>query len=577
MRIHRLSPDVANRIAAGEVVERPASVVKELVENSIDAGASTVVVEVAGGGLELIRVIDDGCGMSPEDAVLAFERHATSKIRDAGELDSIRTMGFRGEALPSVASVSRVSLTTREPGAEVGTEVRCEGPALGAPTPVGAPVGTTIEVRDLFFNTPARLKYLRTPATETRRIVEVMGRLALSHPNVSISLWVDGRETLHTPTGGSLRDSLASVLGVDAAKSMIPVDHEARGIHVRGFIGVPENARSGRDGQHVIVNGRPVTSKTVWSAIDRAYDKAAPQGRKPLVVLDIDLPSHMVDVNVHPAKTEVRFASDSDVFSAVHGAVTSGLRTIDAAPTMAPQPQPSREYHPLSPSAAFVWEPPHRLEDGEQAVSFEESDGNGVGAQPDVSSGVFRVIGQLARSYILVEGEQGLLIVDQHVAHERILVEQYRKDLASRSPQVQLLLTPEIISLGLADMDTVQRHSQVLSAMGFDVEPFGATAVAVRGIPAAAGKLGPVRALSAALEGICSAHISDDRASLADHVAVSLACHTAIKAGAVLERQEMDALVTRLMETEDPFRCPHGRPVITTVSIDQLERGFGRR
>ncbi len=625
MRIHRLSPEVANRIAAGEVVERPASVVKELVENSVDAGAERIAVEVEDGGLALIRVIDDGCGMSPEDAVLAFERHATSKLSNAEQLDSISTMGFRGEALPSVASVSKVRLITRERGAELGTEVTGEGPAMSPARPLPADFGTKVEIKDLFFNTPARLKYLKTPATEARRIVDVMSRLALAHPDVSFSLWVDGRKVLSTPVGGSLADAVAAVVGTDTARAMIPIDSESHGIAVTGFIGTPEMARAGRDGQFIIVNGRPVSSKTVWSAVDRAYDRAIPAGRRALVVLRIEMPPQVLDVNVHPAKTEVRFASDSQVFSAVLNAVTSGLRTMEAAPRMSPQPPPAsggrvsagvphwaerqqsmdgmineapewiygeRQAAPVPPSPqAPTWAPaPPAVALGSQRV-----DGRPVAGM--------RLLGQLGRTYILLESDDGLVIVDQHVAHERVLVEEYRRQWAAQAPSTQLLLTPQIVSLAPVEMQAALENIDTLRRLGFDAEPFGSTAMAVRGIPTSTARIGAARALAAAIEGLTGpgagselaatlaaataataatavAAASESGQSLppeADRIVVALACHTAVKAGDALQPEEMRALVESLMSATDPFRCPHGRPVVTVVGFDQIERGFGRR
>lgn len=588
-RIHRLSPEVANRIAAGEVVERPASVVKELVENAVDAGASQVAIEVESGGLSLIRVIDDGCGMSPEDALLAFERHATSKITSADQLESICTMGFRGEALPSVASVSRVRLVTRERGAEHAVEVTGEGTDLKGPVPLQAGFGTTVEVRDLFFNTPARLKYLRTPSTENRRIIETVSRLVLAHPGVGFSLWVDRRKVLSTPAGGSLQDAMAEVLGVDTARGMIPVSYEADGITVAGYIGAPEVARSGRDGQYTAVNGRPVTSKTVWSAVDKAYDRSVAAGRKALVVLSITLPPERVDVNVHPAKTEVRFASDGQVYSAVHRAVVAGLRTMEAAPRMMPVPQQASGPQPHATPPAL--ERQVRLFDG--AGEIAHAGAGAVCERPDSPYGaqmpaeIPRVIGQLARSYILLEGDEGLIIVDQHVAHERVLVEKYRRQWLERKPEMQLLLEPQIISVSASEMQAVIDGAPALRRMGFEVEPFGSTAVAVRGIPSTAVRIGAARALAAAVDGLTGAAPSAEELRLpgappglpeeVDRVAVSLACHTAIRAGEALDRTEMEALVRALLSAEDPFRCPHGRPVVTVVPLAQIEKGFGRR
>ncbi len=601
MRIVKLSPEVADKIAAGEVVERPASVVKELVENSIDAGAQSVRVGVAGGGLEMISVSDDGCGMSREDASLAFARHATSKISRADDLFSITTLGFRGEALPSIASVAKVRLITRERGAAEGTVVTAEGGSVSAPAPAGAPEGATITVCDLFYNTPARLKYLRSPATETRRIIDILGRLALAHPEVSFSLTVDGRNVLSTPHGGSLREAAAAVLGVDLARCMAPVDKTTSGITVRGLAGPADYAKSGRDVQHVLVNGRPVSCKTVWAAIDRAYDRSVPAGKKAPVVLSITLDPSAVDVNVHPAKSEVRFASESDVYRAVHAAVSAALRSMEAAPDIGRdlrggaarlegaatvdaiggfgsgtrrRDAPDGENARLWPGATYDGGSGYEPGDGQSRDSMRGPRGAMSGP-----AGPIFVIGQLASAYILAEADSGLLIIDQHVAHERVLVEEYRRRLAAGTAGdcAQLLLSPEPVELGAVDADLVARHQATLARMGFEVDLFGPGTVLVRGIPFAAVEMAPKDALAAAVEGIAAAPTEADPESLADHVAVSLACHGAVKAGAVMRHEEMEALIQALMECEDPMRCPHGRPVILTISTTSLERSFGRR
>ena len=602
MRILKLAPEVADRIAAGEVVERPSSVVKELVENSIDAGARAVRIEIAGGGLEMISVSDDGCGMSREDASLAFERHATSKISRAEDLFSIVTLGFRGEALPSVASVARVRLVTRERGAAHGTVVTAEGSVVSGPSAVGAPEGTTVTVRDLFYNTPARLKYLRSVATETRRVIETVGRLALAHPDVSFSLDVDGRNVLSTPQGGSLREAAAAVLGIELARSMAPVDKTTHGITVRGLAGPGDCAKSSRDVQHVLVNGRPVSCKTVWAAIDRAYDRSTPPGKKAPVVLSITVDPSSVDVNVHPAKSEVRFASESDVYSAVYGAVSAALRSMDAVPDIGSKmrdgEQPGRGVEldddasrRGSAAGARLW--PSIAADRREGPAY----GGGRQAEYDTSYGKnadygtgagnvacersvpVTIIGQYADAYILAESDEGMLIIDQHVAHETVLVDTYRRQLASASsgPVTQLLLSPELVQLGAADTDLVARHQSTLARMGFEADVFGVASVLVRGIPIAAADMTPGEALGAAIEGIAAASAEADPESLADHIAVSLACHSAVKAGAHLHEEEMKSLVAALFRCENPMRCPHGRPVIVTVSKESLERSFGRR
>lgn len=593
MRIIRLAPEVANKIAAGEVVERPASVVKELVENSIDAGARNIDIETLGGGLELIMVADDGCGMGREDAARAFERHATSKISQAEDLFSIGSLGFRGEALPSIASVARVRLVTCEQGSREGTVVVGEGGRVGEPAPIGAPCGTTVAVRDLFFNTPARLKYLRTVSTENRRIVDIVGSLALSHPEIGFTLKVDGRGALTTPRGGSIEEAAAVVLGLDVAREMIPLKGYSRGVSVEGLVSLPHLAKGKRrDKQYVFVNRRPVTSTTVWSAVDRAYDRTVPAGIRPPVVLSIEIDPSMVDVNVHPAKSEVRFASSSDVYSALHGAVASVLRSADAVPGLeevgpadgwsspgsrsgrrASAPVPAGRAPGSYPASddRSAWQPQESaLREARPAPGLVLGKSGFTGERPEV-------IGQLHGTYILAQGESGLVIIDQHVAHERILVDKYREEFRKEKPSVQLLLAPEVAEIGASDVEIVSKHADVLARMGYELDVFGETSVVIRGVPAQSGGIPPAESLMAAIEGIVAAPAGSDPGLLGEHVAVSLACRGSVKAGDVLSVPEMESLVERLFECEDPYRCPHGRPVVVVVPQDALARSFGRR
>lgn len=596
MRIIKLAPEVANKIAAGEVVERPASVVKELVENSIDAGAQSIDIDILGGGLELIMVVDDGCGMERKDAARAFERHATSKIAQAEDLFSIESLGFRGEALPSIASVARVRLVTCEQGSDEGTVVVAEGGRLQEPAPIGAPCGTTVAVRDLFFNTPARLKYLRSVSTENRRIIGAVGSLALAHPEVAFTLKVDEHTKLTTPEGGTIKEAAAAVLGLDLAREMIPVKRAAHGISVEGLICPPQAARGKRrDKQYVFVNRRPVTSTTVWSAVDRAYDRTVPAGVKPPVVLSIEVDPSQVDVNVHPAKSEVRFASNSDLYSAVYGAVASMLRSIDAVPGLEPaEPvgswsRPGSAFSERSVAPDLVgrptdsyaaageresgprWEPQTgMLRESRSAAGLVLGRSDYTGERPEV-------IGQLDKTYILAQGASGLVIIDQHVAHERILVDKYREGFSKQKPSVQLLLAPQVAEIGVSDVEVVSKHADVFAQMGFELDLFGSTSVVIRGVPSQSADIPPAESLMAAIEGIVAAPTGSNLEILGDHAAISLACRGSVKAGDSLSIEEMESLVDRLFKCDNPYRCPHGRPVVVVVPQDVLARSFGRR
>ncbi len=641
--IQILSPEVSNQIAAGEVIERPASVVKELVENSIDAGASQVRVEVVGAGKELIRVVDDGCGIEPEEAPLAFERHATSKIRAASDLASVRTLGFRGEALPSIASVARVTLVTRPRERELGARV--EASAQGVRTaPAGAPFGTQVEVRDLFHNTPARFKFLKSDASERRAIAELLANMALAHPEVSFRLSMEGKEILRTPGDGRLKEAIAAVYGRRAAGELVAVEWESPWARISGYVGKPSLAKGNRGAESIFVNGRWVQNRLLFTAVEKGFESLLAHRRFPLAVLHLEIDPVLVDVNVHPAKTEVRFKDEREVFKAVMRAVRSALTGADlvaslsqspherggpASPAPQPQPwawpgepaaQPRIEWAaentpagarpgsvneiepvwiaseapaepeeetpgagPASPAALRAREPSSgealhtglplaeaAAEEAWQRAQREASE-RGWDARRLLLEG--SVLGQLAATYLLVETPLGLWLVDQHVAHERILYERFLKRRGG--PQAtQELLFPQPLDLSPVQGRALEEHAAELRGLGFEFEAFGGSDYLLRGVPAGLEGWGG-RDLVQLVEELLGLF---DQAgpSRAERAAATMACRGAVKAGDRLLPEEMRALLSELASTDNPFACPHGRPVIVQLSLGEIERRFGR-
>ncbi len=611
-RITVLPPDVASQIAAGEVVERPASVVKELVENALDAGATCIAIFVEEGGKKLIRVSDDGCGMDAEDAVLAFQRHATGKIRDVNDLWRIQTMGFRGEALPSIAAVSYVELVTRPPTAERGTRVVVEGGVLKAVEPIGCPIGTTVTVRHLFFNTPARLKFLKAASTEFAHAAEVVCRYILAFPEVAVTLMHGEREVLrHVPTGDP-RSALAEVMEREVAQQLVPVDYHEPPYTVRGFISPPTLSRPTRSQQWFFVNRRFVRNKTLAAAVSHAYHGFLPEGRQPVVVLFLDLPPELVDVNVHPAKIEVRFRKEAEVQSVVARALREALVSSRVVPLVSLSPSsPSEEEMPSHPAKELALQPPPqetkeafrrdaaafhsllrlrfgRTEAPEQTAPSPppvptmklSRSGDTSPLAPSVPSArlSLKPIKQLAATYILAENEWGdLFIVSQHRAHERVIFERLMRQ-AEQSGEVlqQGLLVPFTVTLGPAQVAFVEAHAAVLKRAGFELAPFGQRTFIVRSVPALVAQQDYEQLLSDLLDELTAGEFVDADA-LFREVLATIACKAAIKAGDLLTEEEMEQLLNDLLALENPALCPHGQPVLIALAKTELDKRFERR
>jgi DNA mismatch repair protein MutL len=562
--IRVLSPETVSKIAAGEVVERPASVVKELVENSLDAGASQVSVDVKGSGVNYIRVSDNGVGLAADEAELAFQRHATSKITTLADLDGTTTLGFRGEALPSIAQVSHVEMLTcsRDDASGVyldlreGNVVRREARACSQ--------GTTVTVRHLFRNVPARLKFLKSATTENNQISNLVSQYCLAFPEVRFALTVDGRSILRTPGSGRLRDALAEVYGVETAQAMLEVKASAVeggfAPAVSGYVSPPSVNRAARNCLSFFVNRRWVQSRLLTGAVEKAYEGWLAVRRHPIVALNLTMAPGLVDVNVHPAKREVRFAQESVVFGTVHGAVRRVLTEKAPVPDM-------------SPSAISA-----PVGVGREA----EMPSTAVGSRPlpllmpDAAPReipVLRVLGQVAGAYVIAEGPDGLYLIDQHAAHERVLFDRILAQRDDRTAEVQSLLEPIAVELSPKQEALLKAEGELMAQFGFCIEPFGDRTCLVRAVPSvlAGGKIG--EAVKETLDSL------DDEADAADgggRIARSLACHGAIRAGQLLSQGEMRELIGQLERTASPRTCPHGRPTMLHLSSVRLDKEFGR-
>lgn len=562
-RIRVLDQAVAERIAAGEVVERPASVVKELIENSLDAGAAQIVVDVEGAGSDLIRVSDNGAGIHPDDLRLAVRRFATSKIASADDLSDIRSFGFRGEALPSIAAVSLMDIASAARGGAAGRRLGIEGGEVVADDAAGLPPGTVVTVRRLFFNTPARKKFLKSSAREFALIVDTVNRFSLAHPHVAIRLIHDGAEVLRYAAGTD-GDRLAAVLGQDVSDRMLPFSEEAGGLTFHGWLGRPDLARATRRHQYLYVNQRLIHSRMLTAAVEQGYQQLLPVGKVPAFVVFADVAPRRLDVNIHPRKLEVRFDDEHEVFSAAARAVRTALR---GEPLVRPVGVPADG----GMSAAAPVPGTLTLIAGSAAQTAAPLDAPAAGRLP-----AMRLLGQVGGTYILAEGGEGLIVIDQHAAHERIL---YERLLAARQRTAasQALLTPISVPLGSDTFAVATAHRPVLAEVGFEFEPFGEKTLLVRAVPQIAAQRAPVQLLTDLLAELADGDRVTAGQSLLERLTILTACRTAIRAGDTLSGEQMAALVRDLAQTQDPFTCFHGRPTMITLPLAQLERWFLRR
>jgi DNA mismatch repair protein MutL len=590
----RLLPEIlASQVAAGEVIERPASVVKELVENSIDARARKIEVSVRRGGISLMRVVDDGCGMDRDDALLSLERHATSKIRTAADLAAIATLGFRGEALPSIASVSRFRLTTREPEAVAGTEIIVAGGKIETVRDGGEAPGTQIEVRSIFYNLPARRKFLRSENTESRNIEHQLHLQATGHPEIAFVFVRDERVVLQLPAAASLVDRIRDLHGNDLVDRLLPVEEpkdNPRKIRIRGLIGQAGVSRQTRAQQLVFVNGRAIESPVLSAALREGYHTALMKGQFPVTFLFLDLDPAAVDVNVHPAKREVRFRDPSSVREAVVDAIR---RTLESGRRdwqqqfQRPPPEPAvsipQEHFP-----AAAIEQRQFTEPAITRVIPSRADGEGshkpLEAWPAEeainvasSSQQFQIIGVLNKLYVLMENQDGLVLVDQHAAHERILFEELRRRMEEQGVPSQRLLLAQTFELAPRDAEWVERNAATLQKMGIGIEPFGQNAFKIDSLPTFLDVSDPVTFMRKVIDGLKSASNGSSALRLGEDMIAKTVCRHAVKANDPLRYLEVEKLITDLLQCELPYCCPHGRPTMIQISHAELEKKFGRK
>ena len=576
-RIRILGESVANMIAAGEVVEAPFSIVKELVENALDAGAAEIAVDIKGGGSDLVRVSDDGSGMNRDDALAAFDRFATSKLASAEDLDSISTLGFRGEALPSIASVSRIRLVTCEDGAVEGTEVDLVGGEVRNVRPAGRARGTTVEVSSLFYNTPARRKFLKSDSVEVRRIMDLLTEYAVLYPAIRFDVAIDGKLALGLMAADTLAQRIAGVLGSGVSAEMLPVSFKDENGSVEGMVGRPTIARPRGAQQVVAINGRPIKSRLVNAAVRSGYGELLPHNRHPVVFLLLTIEGSLVDVNVHPTKREVRFGNSRKIFGLVENAVRAALMSHDTAPTLSTYEARSAgrsESAPATAGTAVATQElvfPSAVRETDATLLAEDE--LRAEAAADEHHAKFW---QLHQSYVFVQTREGVLVVDQHAAHERVLYEKARVSLsgAAEAGPSQQLLFPVAVELSPGEWESFDDVRPLLDKLGFTIRSMSGRTVLLEAVPGAFPRWPHDRILHDILTELPSGR--PDVRDLVESIAKTVACKAAIKAGDKLTQEEMRALIDQLFATELPYSCPHGRPTFMRMTSEELDKRFGR-
>lgn len=604
-KVKVLPENIANKIAAGEVVERPASVVKELVENSLDAGSTDITIEVRAGGKDLIRVIDNGVGMSYDDAILAVERHATSKIDSFKDLETITTMGFRGEALPSIASISHLELITRPQETLEGTKIRIEGGVRRDVERVGSPVGTRVSVASLFFNVPARRKFLKTTSTEMNHIINCITWTGLARPQVSFKLIHNNRTIIDVRSCNTIMERVRLLYGKDFAENVMEFNWEFDTIKLQAFIGKPEFTRSSREHQLFFLNRRPIRSRLLGGALNAAFQSVIPKGRYPVAILFLEIDPSLVDVNVHPAKTEVRFRNERGIYQDVTNGLTMAMRKQEYIPEMrAPSaeaeppdistvpghPRRSKvessvfEYldkqarrqdfvpHSSEPIPRRTEQPPRRIERPPTSQRPVEPI-----ALPLMDFENIQVKARLFNTYIVAETAEEVFFIDQHIAEERVIYEKLKKQMEQQEVPSQGLLLPVTVELSPAQAEVLDSAIDILTSMGFSIEPFGGRTVVVRAVPSVMQSGDVKQAVMDMMDEIASSPDKQDKLKLQESALIMTACHSAVQAGDHLTDAEVANLLKELFNTGPPFLCPHGRPIIIRMNRSELEEKFQRR
>jgi len=643
-----LPEDLVDKIAAGEVVERPASVVKELVENSIDSGARNISVEIKNGGIKFIRVTDDGSGMDEKNSELAFMRHATSKIKSVDDLYRIKTLGFRGEALPSIASVSLLDMLTRTQECLSGTRIKIEGGVVKDKREAGAPIGTSIIVREIFYNVPARRKFLKSILTETRHIIDLLTRFAIAYPEISFKLISDGRELFDFKAVDSLKQRVGDIFGKNQIEKMVKIqtetgtetEKEHKKINIGGFLGKPEIARSNRAELYLFVNRRPITSRSLYHAVQIGYGELLPKGKFPFAIVFIEIDPELVDVNVHPTKSEVRFSDEKGVHDLVYLKIKESLTSPEVMPTLSKLPESTMPQASASHDILRGWEPrlrevttseditptssaPPKAESfdlpvaelpktkGEEGIHRKQTQKSffkeevvepespkaqeieekkmplserpleqvedklvefaKVEKKVDAGAGN---LWQLADTYILSQVKGNLMVLDQHAAHERILYEEAMKNLTQKPASSQQILFPTVLELSPREFQTFEANKELIQKLGFEIKSFGGRSILVTAVPTVIkNKSGELFLKEILTELEEEEKVEKNKVKA---VAKSFACHAAVKAGERLTQEEMSTLLHQLFATEEPYSCPHGRPTVVKISIEELNKKFGR-
>ncbi len=611
-----LNQDTIDKIAAGEVVERPSSVVKELVENAIDAGADAVTVEIREGGISLIRVTDNGCGIQKEDVRLAFLRHATSKIRSLEDLHKTETLGFRGEALSSISAVAQVEMITKPPEELLGIRYQIEGGKEISFEEIGSPDGTTILVRNLFYNTPARRKFLKSPVTEASYISDLMERLALSHPDCSFKLIVNNETKLYTSGNGRVKDIIYNVYGREISTNLAQVDREEKAVRISGFIGKPVISRGNRNYEIYFVNGRSVRNSVLSRAIEEAYKPFMMTRRFPFTVLMLNVDSELVDVNVHPAKMEVRFADQNLIYDLAYQAVRDALTNRDLIPevgldhpyekekkqekqekqerTRFPEPFETKRSEMVKETAAPWGEQinseklseeqendiilPDKVDKGGSSSHLKPVTGV-IGEQQELfrkeGPKAHKLVGQIFNTYWIVEFEDKMYIIDQHAAHEKVLYERFMKKLKNQKQTSQMVTPPILVSLSMQEEEMLTKHLDCFTEIGFEIEPFGGKEYAISAVPGDFPDIADETLFRQLLDGLTDIPERAGEEAVCEKIA-SMSCKAAVKGNQKLSTAEADALIEELLSLDNPYNCPHGRPTIITMSKYELEKKFKR-
>ncbi len=600
--IHILPEDIASKIAAGEVIQRPASVVKEALENSIDAGARNIVVTIKESGKALMQIADDGQGISPSDVTVAFERHATSKIQSYDDLENIRTLGFRGEALASIAAVAQVEIKSRVDDEEVGLSMKVEGAMKRDPEPCGMETGTMLTVKNLFYNTPARRNFLKTNATEFKHILETIQRAALAYPDIAFT-FISDDDTVFSVEQSNLITRIRELFGEELSEGLMECNEETDYLTVYGFLAKPEYSRRTRNDQFLFLNRRYIVNRAINHAVYRAYEHLLIKGSYPFYVLFIDVDPSRIDVNIHPSKLEAKFDNERSVYGIVTSVVRKTLAQHDMMPSLTisdtvegtprTHTTPNREQSPLhmfrvNPKTGELIEETIRREEKRENFNLFQRDSFKIPQRRDPeshyehegeqkshdSSAESGLIYQLHNKYILAQIRSGLMIIDQHVAHERILYERALKRFTTQNPASQQLLFPETVELGHAEVELVKEIHPLLHTLGFDLKIFSKNTIVIEGIPADVRPGYEHNILQKVLDEYRST--MDAQIDVRDNLAKSFACKTAIKSGDSLTDEEMRDLIDQLFGTEMPYVCPHGRPVVIKLSVEELDKKFGR-